>query len=197
MKTLICYIFLHISPISETKSQNRVLDVEATIHFSRGNRTPASIRKWEASRARVLIGPGLVQSAYPSKWAIDRWHAYTAAVCAAYIHGQICPSVYTHARIIHSVTISRKSIIKPLSCSGYNGRGELFWSGCIVLAGSPVGLELSARHAHGRYTRPHMCAPNARLFARMTRIIEMDVDWFAAGFRSRGLPIGSLLLTLK
>lgn len=64
--------------------------------------------------------------------------------CVRCVHTRT--QIRTHAYVIHSVTISRKSIIKPLSCRGYNGRGELFWSGCIVLAGSPVGLELSAEH---------------------------------------------------
>jgi len=85
-----------------------------------------------------------------------------------YTHTQLSD---TRARVIRSVTISRKSIIKPLSCRGYNGRGELFRAGCIV----PAGLELSARHAHGDTPRC-VRATNAWQFARMTRIIEMDVD---------------------
>lgn len=49
----------------------------------------------------------------------------------------------THGRVIHSVTISRKSIIKPLSWTDHNGPGELFRPGCIVLASSFAGMELS------------------------------------------------------
>lgn len=79
--------------------------------------------------------------------------------CVRCVHTRT--QIRTHAYVIHSVTISRKSIIKPLSCRGYNGRGELFWSGCIVLAGSPAGLELSAEHAHGDI-RGHICARRMR-----------------------------------
>lgn len=49
----------------------------------------------------------------------------------------------THGRVIHSVTISRKSIIKPLSWTDHNGPGELFRPGCIVLPSSFAGMELS------------------------------------------------------
>lgn len=48
-----------------------------------------------------------------------------------------------HGRVIHSVTISRKSIIKPLSWTDHNGPGELFRAGCIVHPSSFAGMELS------------------------------------------------------
>lgn len=150
----------------------------AIIHFCE-----AAEISWESER-KVDIASyprRTAQSAYlgqMSNRSMTCTHLDRAYIVALRTHTYTHLYVHTHARVIHSVTISRKSIIKPLSCRGYNGRGKLFWSRCIVLVGSPVGLELSARYARTRRynPRPRICASNVRLFARMTRIIEMDVD---------------------